>query len=93
MPIRTLLKGPVEGAFYLFAVNLDNTALGARIELPRSLTPTQTEPPASDGKFETVFEGGRRLRATTASCSSFSCFVDGFEPFGVHVYRWVAPNP
>ena len=91
-PIRTLLKGPVEGAFYLFAVNLDNTALGARIELPRSLTPTQTEPPASDGKFETVFEGGRRLRATIASCSSFSCFVDGFEPFGVHVYRWVAPN-
>ena len=84
-PIRTMLKGPVGGLYYLLAVNLDNTPLGARFKL--DMVPTA--PSGMDGDVGTLFEGGRRLRSSECSGSATQCFVDSFEAFGVHVYTWV----
>lgn len=88
-PIRTMLKGPVGGLYYLLAVNLDNTPLGARFKL--DVAPTA--PLGMDGAVGTMFEGGRRIRSSPSSeCSGSAtqCFVDSFEAFGVHVYTWAA---
>ena len=89
-PIRTMLKGPVNGHFYLLAVNLDNTPLGAQFQLGAAAP--STAPTGVDGVFGTEFEGGRRIRSSSPGSCASGCFADSFEPFGVHVYKWPAPT-
>ena len=85
-----MLKGPVNGHFYLLAVNLDNTPLGAQFQL--GATAPSTAPTGVDGVFGTEFEGGRRIRSSSPGSCASGCFADSFEPFGVHVYKWPAPT-
>ena len=87
-----MLKGPVQGYMYLLAANLDNTPLGARIKLGAAAAPGAPRA-GVDGAIGTLFEGRRRLRNSPPSqCrgSPVNCFVDSFEAFGVHVYKWQA---
>lgn len=77
-PIRAMLK-EYDGYFYLIAVNLDRAKLYASFNIEIAAAPE---------RVEALFES-RWLRSAPAPAGAIiGKFVDHFDEFGVHVYRW-----
>ena len=77
-PIRTMLK-EAGGYFYLLAVNVDRAKVTASF-----LTEIAA---ASASTVEVMFEG-RTINLAPSARADAASFVDEFDEFDVHVYRW-----